>query len=274
MNQFVLNRDDLNFLLTQVTIGTDYSQLTNVLDPRGLREVSGSNNNLVGSSVGNPGPFVPGPNTTIGQADQPFLRLSPTSYDPSGPDAAYATLGNGSSGNVTDATPRLVSNLVATMFTTGTYANPAAQEAMADFYGDNTPPDLTGTNPNPDVAFMPTAGVLGGGRYNAWFVAFGQFFDHGLDFIQKGASGTITIEIKPDDPLYVDPSDPGYMPGRVEHHAGVAGEPRQSGQRFRFRRRHRRAHPRHHADLQEQHRLADRSEPDLRVACDDQRIPA
>ena len=60
---------------------------------------------------------------------------------------------------------------------------------------------------------MPTAGVLGGGRYNAWFVAFGQFFDHGLDFVQKGASGTITIEIKPGDPLYVDPSDPGYVAG-------------------------------------------------------------
>jgi Ca2+-binding RTX toxin-like protein len=200
---FNLNRDDLNFLLTQVTIGTDYSQLTNAVDPRGLREVSGSNNNLVGSSVGTPGPFVPGPYTNMGQADQDFLRLSPTSYNPAGPDAAYATLGNSSSGNVADATPRLVSNLVSTMFTTGIYANPAAQEAMADFYGDNAPPALPGTNPDPDVASMPTAGVLGGGRYNAWFVAFGQFFDHGLDFVQKGASGTISIPIPEGDPLYV-----------------------------------------------------------------------
>ena len=217
---FSLNRDDLNFLLTQVTIGTDYSQLTNAVDPRGLREVSGRNNNLVGSSVGTPGPFVPGPYTNIGQADQDFLRLAPTSYNPTGPDAAYATLGNGSSGNVADATPRLVSNLVSTMFTTGTYANPAAQEAMTDFYGDNAPPSLPGTNPNPDVAFMPTAGVLGGGRYNAWFVAFGQFFDHGLDFVEKGANGTITIALKPDDPLYIDPfladgvmPNPAYTPG-------------------------------------------------------------
>jgi hypothetical protein len=53
---FNLNRDDLNFLLAQVTIGIDYSQLVNALDPSGLREVSGSNNNLVGT----PGPFVPG----------------------------------------------------------------------------------------------------------------------------------------------------------------------------------------------------------------------
>ncbi|HET6240813.1 MAG TPA: peroxidase family protein, partial [Arthrobacter sp.] len=143
---------------------------------------------------------------TVGQADQNFLRLSHTSYDPTGPDAAYATLGNGSAGNVTDATPRLVSNLVSTSFTTGPNANPAAQEAVADFYGTNPPP-------NPDVAIMPNAGVLGGGRYNAWFVAFGQFFDHGLDFVEKGASGTITIPILAGDPLYVDPSAPAYVAG-------------------------------------------------------------
>ena len=53
---FHLNRSDLDFLLARVTIGIDYSQLVNPLDPGGLREVSGSNNNLVGSS----GTFVPG----------------------------------------------------------------------------------------------------------------------------------------------------------------------------------------------------------------------
>lgn len=38
---------------------------------------------------------------------------------------------------------------------------------------------------------------------NGWFVLFGQFFDHGLDFIGKGADGTkITINLSPDDPLY------------------------------------------------------------------------
>ena len=41
---FSLNRDDLNFLLTQVTVDADYSQPTNALDPGGLREVSGSHN--------------------------------------------------------------------------------------------------------------------------------------------------------------------------------------------------------------------------------------
>ena len=38
---------------------------------------------------------------------------------------------------------------------------------------------------------------------NGFFAVFGQFFDHGLDFIGKGASGTkITIPLATDDPLY------------------------------------------------------------------------
>jgi len=44
---------------------------------------------------------------------------------------------------------------------------------------------------------------------NSWFVLFGQFFDHGLDFVGKGADGTkITINLAPDDPLYgvIDPT--------------------------------------------------------------------
>ena len=38
---------------------------------------------------------------------------------------------------------------------------------------------------------------------NGWFTLFGQFFDHGLDFIDKGAQGkTIKIALAEDDPLY------------------------------------------------------------------------
>lgn len=44
---------------------------------------------------------------------------------------------------------------------------------------------------------------------NGWFALFGQFFDHGLDFVSKGADGTkITINLAPDDPMYgvIDPN--------------------------------------------------------------------
>ncbi|MGO4174513.1 peroxidase family protein [Bosea sp. TAF32] len=43
--------------------------------------------------------------------------------------------------------------------------------------------------------------------YNSWFTLFGQFFDHGLDLVQKGGNGTIYIPLQPDDPLY-DPAHP------------------------------------------------------------------
>src|SRR5882672_7049231 len=49
---------------------------------------------------------------------------------------------------------------------------------------------------------------------NSWFGIFGQFFDHGLDFIGKGGAGTITIALETTDPLYRaqgtnGPTDPG-----------------------------------------------------------------
>ena len=39
--------------------------------------------------------------------------------------------------------------------------------------------------------------------FNSWFTFFGQFFDHGLDLVDKGGSGTVFIPLQPDDPLYV-----------------------------------------------------------------------
>ena len=86
------------------------------------------------------------------------------------------------------------------------------------------------------AAVMQTVGILAGGQYdpqdptnheqffgsinpgvapsNSFLAYFGQFFDHGLDFIGKGASGTkITIPLATDDPLYRAPgtNGPGDM---------------------------------------------------------------
>ncbi len=38
--------------------------------------------------------------------------------------------------------------------------------------------------------------------FNSWFTLFGQFFDHGLDLVNKGGNGTVFIPLLPDDPLY------------------------------------------------------------------------
>lgn len=217
-----LNRTDLDFLLQQIRIGIDYTQLVNALDPSGLREVSGTNNNLVGGRYDAFGNWVPGPMGSWGQADQPFLRLSWPTYSATGPDAGYRygvdQNGDGvvtaADNNVIDTNPRTVSNLVASMITDPASAayNPSAAAAVTNSGGSNFTTTIS-NGTQVQAGFVPNAGVLGGASYNSWFVAFGQFFDHGLDFTQKGANGTITITIQPGDPLYVDPSDPAYIAG-------------------------------------------------------------
>ncbi len=47
--------------------------------------------------------------------------------------------------------------------------------------------------------------------FNSWFTLFGQFFDHGLDLVNKGGSGTVMIPLQPDDPLYVPGSPTNFM---------------------------------------------------------------
>ena len=51
------------------------------------------------------------------------------------------------------------------------------------------------TNVSPDVGLSAP--------FNSWFTLFGQFFDHGLDLVNKGGSGTVFVPLQPDDPLYV-----------------------------------------------------------------------
>ncbi len=80
--------------------------------------------------------------------------------------------------------------------------NPAAAGAATNSLPDA---EFAGLQFNgQDTAFVANAGVLGGGRYNGWFVAFGQFFDHGLDFVNRDTdpTATITVNLSPNDPLY------------------------------------------------------------------------
>ena len=81
-------------------------------------------------------------------------------------------------------------------------ANPAAAEAATN---GGAGADFAGVQFNgQDTGFVANAGVLGGGRYNEWFVSFGQFFDHGLDFVNRDPDPTATVEVNlsPLDPLY------------------------------------------------------------------------
>ena len=59
------------------------------------------------------------------------------------------------------------------------------------------------TNVSPDVGLSAP--------FNSWFTLFGQFFDHGLDLVNKGGSGTVFVPLQPDDPLYVEGSPTNFM---------------------------------------------------------------
>ena len=65
----------------------------------------------------------------------------------------------------------------------------------------SAPPTTSPTSRSTTTA--PDAGLSA--PFNLWFVFFGQFFDHGLDLVQKGGSGTVFIPLQPDDPLITGP---------------------------------------------------------------------
>jgi Ca2+-binding RTX toxin-like protein len=78
-----------------------------------------------------------------------------------------------------------------------------AREAL-DTLLEATGVELDGANiVIPNVA--PDEGLSA--PFNSWFTLFGQFFDHGLDLVNKGGSGTVFIPLQLDDPLY-DPTSP------------------------------------------------------------------
>jgi Ca2+-binding RTX toxin-like protein len=73
--------------------------------------------------------------------------------------------------------------------------------------------ELDGANVHlPNIA--PDEGLSA--PFNSWFTLFGQFFDHGLDLVNKGGNGAVMIPLQPDDPLYVtptaeNPNPPNFM---------------------------------------------------------------
>ena len=170
-----LIRSDLDFILAQIVRAETNAPLESPDLPFGLRTVDGTNNNA-----------VPG-QENFGAADQLFPRLT----DPVFRDAEAGTSFSQTSGLVIDSQPRIISNLVVDM---NAATNPAA--AANDPDGDGVIPNV-----NPDD----------GAPFNQWFTFFGQFFDHGLDLVNKGGSGTVFVPLQPDDPLFVPGSPTNFM---------------------------------------------------------------
>ena len=208
------NTSDLEYILSQIQMAENNQPPVNPHLSFGLREVAGTDNSS-----------VPGQGT-FGSADQQFLRVgeavfrgasSGTGYDQTAVDPTQNPFTNPvGAGWVVDPAPRTISNLISDQSINNTAANQAAI-AFAAQLGDGY--TQLPTNPNGLYTFdaagnpiapsdtnnlfigniTPDAGLSA--PYNTWMTLFGQFFDHGLDLVTKGGSGTVFIPLAADDPL-------------------------------------------------------------------------
>ena len=208
-----LIRSDLEFILQQILIAEAHasganpaSLVPNTFAPFGLRTVDGTYNNL-----------MPG-QSEFGAADNPFPQL----VDPAfvneadgdtinlGPGGLITNNDYGVPGSVADADPRIISNLIVDMTTN----NPAAVSAFVDA-GLGTIDEITGDLLDIDGNIIPQGTLLTipnvapdeglSAPFNSWFTFFGQFFDHGLDLVNKGGNETVFIPLQADDPLIPGP---------------------------------------------------------------------
>ena len=290
-----LVRSDLEFILNQIVIAERHAAGEDLLDiiPNsrvafGLRTVDGSFNNLVQGQ------------SEFGASDNLFPRLTDPffnndldgdTFDANGPGPGGLVTNTdfGQGGDVVDADPRIISNLIVDQ----TSNNPAAVAVAGSAGVDN----VWGTDDdvlNDGVSILRTRAGLDGligtaddiadfsfdnvapdaglsAPFNLWFVFFGQFFDHGLDLVQKGGSGTVFIPLQPDDPL-INGLDgtPGtaddLAAGIAVHGADAGHQPARSRRRAGHGRRHPRAR---------QHDLAvRRPEPDLHLDALASGVPA
>jgi Ca2+-binding RTX toxin-like protein len=230
-----LIRADLQFMLDQIVIAENHSgaygtpsqgildQIANSRLPFGLRTVDGTFNNLVQGQTN----FAAADQNFPLLLDQVFLNDADGDIMPLGPPGSGApTITNNnyaSTVSVADADPRIISNLIVDQ----TITNPVAVQAFIDagsgilvgplgsqvlhYLNDDgttgvpVPANTTLTLLN----VTPDEGLSAG--FNGWFTFFGQFFDHGLDLVDKGGAGTIYMPLMEDDPLFVVGGSSNFM---------------------------------------------------------------
>lgn len=195
----LLNQSDIDFIFAQLTLlGNDprNAPLGTVLDPTGIRDVQGTGNN-----VSNP---------TWGSADQIFPRLVGSTYVNADGVVNFGNQGSplidtptsyaDRSVDLYDTDPRLISNLI------------SSQTGLTSLQVLDDP------NTTPGGRVSPLTGNMNPLPYSTFTALFGQFFDHGLDFVHKGADGGDTsyggfvmVPLLPGDPLYVEGSPTNFM---------------------------------------------------------------
>ena len=209
---FVLDAADLRFIFRQIQIAQIHStnatvsapcatllqQIGEFRLPFGLRTIDGSCNHIEPDK------------TTFGAADQTFPRLATPTFRQAEQNTSYEQ--TDALDVVIDSQPRIISNLIADQ----TMNNPAAFAAaggpfaeIVDENGNGIPEPALGETTFfiPNVA--PDVGLSA--PFNVMFTFFGQFFDHGLDLLNKGGNGAVMIPLQPDDPLITH--GPDGLPG-------------------------------------------------------------
>lgn len=210
-----LTLTDLDFWWNQINLPNNTPAFPT--DPTGLRNVAGVGNNVSNPSWGSANQIFPRLTTAVWRNAQGTLNaqfrpvMTPTSYQVRGV-------------NLVDSQPRNVSNWVAN-------SNPAALAAL----GYTTlgaqklaVQDAPETTPNGRVS--PLTGPDNPLAASSFMGFMGQFFDHGLDFVKKGADGLVYVPLAAGDPLYSQALQanvpPGFMVARTNTAAvsfGVGG---------------------------------------------------
>jgi hypothetical protein len=226
-NGFVIDAGDLRFIFHQIEVGQAHAaggvllgpgpnqvNLNGAADaqlPVGLRTVDGTFNNLV---------QIPDQHL-FGAADRLFPRLTTPRFRPAEAGTSYATK---TDTQVIDSQPRIITNLIVDQ----SAANPAAVAVAANPCGSGgfvcsepgTADPVSGALFIPNIT--PDFGLSA--PFNLMFAFFGQFFDHGLDLVTKGGSGTVIMPLQPDDPLFVAGSPTNFMAmARGQNQPGADG---------------------------------------------------
>jgi Ca2+-binding RTX toxin-like protein len=178
-----LKQADLDFTLAQILFGANPPAGTDPFTIQGIRNVDGTFNNLLHLTIpdqfGTANPLTWVNTDTFGVANQPFIHQTTANFRDIGAVGGADNYAQNNP-NVVDNTPRIISNLVADMDAATNPNLPAAA-------------DIIGNPGDPAIFVTP---------FNSLFTIFGQFVDHGLDFINKGGNGTILIPVQDTDPIF------------------------------------------------------------------------
>ena len=242
---FRLIAADLEFILKQIEISEAHAHAMNTGDdaysllcdspadrsgkcvrdpmlPHGLRTVDGSFNNLEFD-------------TDTGRSNRVMPRMLPIRWrdgeapPPGAPGQPGPTSYEQTSGLVYDTEPRIISNLIVDNSTNNPLVADAAQNNPgADIMYETDP--VTGEELTDGVGelYLPSLAADEGlsAPVNMWFVFFGQFFDHGLDLVDKSPDDAVIVPLTPDDPLWArsSPATRWLAMSRATNQPGPDGE--------------------------------------------------